>query len=139
MIRIINDNGLKGISSDDPKEMKEIRDIFRSHERLVRDNMNAMWEFKWKRRASHPPIKDVIFNPPATVVYWGDGEKTVVKAALDDEYDPAMGFMMCVAKKTLGDRYGWFMRNMRKKYEYQMEEKRKKTEHIQQKRKHKKE
>lgn len=27
-----------------------------------------------------PKIKDVIFNDPATIVYWADGTKTVVKA-----------------------------------------------------------
>ena len=32
-------------------------------------------------------IKKVIFNNPATIVFWSDGSKTVVKAHNDD-YDP---------------------------------------------------
>ena len=33
-------------------------------------------------------IKNVIFNPPATVVYWSDGTKTVVKCSVNDKFDP---------------------------------------------------
>ena len=32
-------------------------------------------------------IKDVIFNNPATIVFWGDGTKTVVKKSKDDIWD----------------------------------------------------
>ena len=33
-------------------------------------------------------IKDVIFAPPATIVYWSDGSKTVVKCSETDVLDP---------------------------------------------------
>lgn len=49
-----------------------------------------------------PTIKDVIFNPPATIVFWSDNTKTVVKAD-DEPYDPEKGIAMAISKKMLGD------------------------------------
>ena len=43
-------------------------------------------------------IKDVIFNPPATIVFWADGTKTVVKCH-DEEYDWEKGIAMAFVKK----------------------------------------
>lgn len=49
-------------------------------------------------------IKDVIFNPPATVVFWSDNTKTVVKCDESFEtYDPEKGLAMAFSKKLLGD------------------------------------
>ena len=51
--------------------------------------------------APRPTIKDVIFNPPATIVFWSDNTKTVVKA--DDEfYDPEKGLAMAISRKMIG-------------------------------------
>jgi hypothetical protein len=47
-------------------------------------------------------IKNVIFNEPATIVFWSDGTKTVVKCGENDIYDPEKGLAMAVAKKFLG-------------------------------------
>ena len=44
-------------------------------------------------------IKNVIFNPPATVVYWSDGTKTVVKCSMNDKFDPEKGLAMAIAKR----------------------------------------
>lgn len=44
-------------------------------------------------------IRKVIFNPPATVVYWSDGTKTVVKCSANDMFDPEKGLAMCIAKR----------------------------------------
>lgn len=56
--------------------------------------------------------KKVIFNPPATIVIWEDGEKTVVKVKKGTPYVPDIGFLMCLAKKTWGDRFHAIMRDM---------------------------
>ncbi len=46
----------------------------------------------------------VVFNYPATVVYWSDGTKTVVKHKKGDEgYDRMTGLALCYMKKALGD------------------------------------
>ncbi len=52
---------------------------------------------------TQPDVKDVIFNPPATVVLWDDGTKTVSKCSEDDSYEPRLGFLICVAKKYFGN------------------------------------
>jgi hypothetical protein len=46
-------------------------------------------------------IKDVIFNNPATIVYWVDGTKTVVKAH-NEKFDPEKGLAMAICKRFLG-------------------------------------
>lgn len=46
-----------------------------------------------------PNIKNVIYNPPATIIFWEDGTKTVVKCQDDDTYDKERGFMMALIKK----------------------------------------
>lgn len=48
-------------------------------------------------------IKQVIFNDPATVVFWGDGTKTVVKCSENDTFDPEIGLAMAVCKKAFGN------------------------------------
>jgi hypothetical protein len=48
-------------------------------------------------------IKKVIFNPPATIVLWKDGDKTVVHCSKDDTFNREMGLALCIAKKALGN------------------------------------
>lgn len=48
-------------------------------------------------------IKNVIFNPPATIVFWTDGGKTVVKCNAKDEFDPEKGLAMAIAKRCSGN------------------------------------
>ena len=52
-------------------------------------------------------IKKVKFNPPATIVFWTDNTKTVVKCNGED-YDPEKGFAMCICKKVLGDKGNYY-------------------------------
>ena len=49
-------------------------------------------------------IEKVIFNDPATIVYWKDGTKTVVKCQEGDTYDKEKGLAMCVTKKFFGNK-----------------------------------
>lgn len=48
-------------------------------------------------------IEKVIFNDPATIVYWKDGDKTVVKCQDEDVFDPEKGLAMCFMKRALGN------------------------------------
>lgn len=48
-------------------------------------------------------VEKVIYNDPATIVFWADGTKTVVKCQRFDVYDPQVGFLMCIAKKAYGN------------------------------------
>lgn len=47
-------------------------------------------------------INRVIFNPPATVICWEDGSKTVVKCAEGQLFDRYAGFSAAVMKKLFG-------------------------------------
>ena len=58
-------------------------------------------------------IKDVIFHNPATIVFWMDDTKTVVKCQDEDEYDPEKGLAMAIAKKALGNK-GNYCNEMKK-------------------------
>lgn len=49
-------------------------------------------------------IKDILVNGPATIVFWTDGSKTVVKCGPDDSYDIEKAVAMCFMKKALGSR-----------------------------------
>lgn len=51
-----------------------------------------------------PPIRKVIFNPPATIIYWDDDTKTVVKCGENDSWDAEKGLAMAVAKKAMGNK-----------------------------------
>ena len=48
-------------------------------------------------------IKDVIFSDPATVVFWNDNTKTVVKARGGEKYDKEKGLAMAIIKKITGN------------------------------------
>lgn len=50
-----------------------------------------------------PIPKKVIFNNPATIVYWKDGTKTVVKA-YDEYFDEEKGLAMAYMKKIHGNK-----------------------------------
>lgn len=48
-------------------------------------------------------VKNVIFNPPATIIFWEDKTKTVVKCQDGEPYDAEKGFVMAYLKKLLGN------------------------------------
>ena len=43
-------------------------------------------------------IDRIISRPPATIIFWGNGEKTVVKTEPDDEYDLEKGILYAILK-----------------------------------------
>lgn len=69
-----------------------------------------------------PYIEKVIFNPPATIVFWKSGGKTVVKCNEPDEYDKAKGVALCYMKKALMNSSGEFNKQLRKAGVYYTEE-----------------
>lgn len=52
-------------------------------------------------------IKKVIFNPPATIVFWNDGSKTVVKAT-NELFDWEKGLAMAYVKKMCGNKGNYY-------------------------------
>lgn len=62
----------------------------------------------WKTmNVAERQIENVIFNNPATIVFWADGTKTVVKADSED-FDPEKGLAMAIAKKFYGNTGRYF-------------------------------
>ena len=58
--------------------------------------------------ANTAAIKDVIFAPPATIVYWSDGSKTVVKCSEKDVFDPEKGLAMAIVKRCGGNKGSYY-------------------------------
>lgn len=54
-----------------------------------------------------PKIKKVIFNNPATIVFWADKSKTIVKCE-NEEFDPEKGLSMAISKKALGNKHDYY-------------------------------
>lgn len=61
-----------------------------------------------KPKINMPGIKEVIFNDPATIVIWADGEKTVVKCQNGEPYDPEKGLAMAISKRALGNKHEYY-------------------------------
>lgn len=57
--------------------------------------------------SSIPEIKSVIYNDPATIVFWEDGTKTVVKCK-NEKFDPEKGLAMAFSKKMLGNKGNYY-------------------------------
>lgn len=55
-----------------------------------------------------PTIKNVIFNDPATIVFWSDDTKTVAKTHPGDKFDPEKGLAMAISKKALGNKGDYY-------------------------------
>lgn len=50
-------------------------------------------------------IKKVAFNGPATIVFWADGTKTIVKCMEGEEFDPEKGLAMAICKRLYGGKF----------------------------------
>ena len=67
----------------------------------VKNNM-CMRKVKDTRIPTNP-IEKVIFNDPATIVFWKDGTKTIVKCQEGAEFDPEKGLAMAISRHYLCD------------------------------------
>lgn len=64
--------------------------------------------------------KKIIINPPATIVIWNDGTKTVVKATENDIYDPEKGVALCFFKKYFNALYRQVLKDANEAYKNKM-------------------
>lgn len=51
-----------------------------------------------------PVPKRIIFNAPATIVYWEDGTKTIVKCSENETFIPEVGLAMAFIRKMYPNR-----------------------------------
>ena len=50
-----------------------------------------------------PEISKVVFNNPATIVFWADGTKTVVKCMEGQEFNEYYGVACAIMKRFFGN------------------------------------
>lgn len=73
-------------------------------------------------------VRNVIYNPPATIVFWNDDTKTVVKTTEGEDYNPMYGVLMAYYQKHSGmskTQTGKFMDKVIKDAEEQSKERNK--------------
>ena len=107
----------KGENTDICKSCRLLNSLgIPSQYRPIRGNNYAeMYEAKNtdKHNALNKIIKKVIFNPPATIVYWYGGEKTVVKCSPYEIFDPEKGLAMAFVKYFFNN-HGYYNDVMKK-------------------------
>lgn len=69
---------------------------------------NAVYQKEVRAAMNAATIKNAIFAPPATIVYWSDGSKTVVKCSEKDVFDPEKGLAMAIAKRCGGNKGSYY-------------------------------
>ena len=91
--------------------------------------MELLYESIWNKLTLSNKIENVIFQDPATIVFWKDNTKTVVKCQNGEAFDPEKGLAMAVAKKVFGnnrDYYRpflkWIKKYNKQKFEEALEE-----------------
>ena len=78
-------------------------EILNAADKTKRDGIVARATLIPKPTNYLPEIKNVKFNGPATIVFWADGTKTVVKCQDGDDYSKEVGLAMCIVKKVFGN------------------------------------
>lgn len=78
-------------------------------ELLSGDPFSNGWNAAMKLQASQPTSRclpmpvNVIFHNPATIVFWDDGDKTVVKCQPGDTFSAEAGLTAAMLKKYMGN------------------------------------
>ena len=96
-----------------PKEAEEIH--IKNDREIIEDFQDTLTKmFLYSEhsnimlRNKNVEIEKVIFNNPATIVFWSDGEKTVVKCSCDEAFDEEKGLAMAISKKVLGNKGNYY-------------------------------
>ncbi|MDY4815006.1 MAG: hypothetical protein SO274_05400 [Turicibacter bilis] len=70
-----------------------------------------------------PEVREIRYNGPATIVFWEDNTKTVVKMQPDEAYyDPDKAFAMAVCKKLFGNKFNRHLTEAQKAFKKCYEE-----------------
>ena len=101
---------IMGIETAEPKlSYKDYSRYYRADhdvelDRIFYHILNSRYGIRTATMNDIPEIKNVIFNDPATIVFWNDGTKTVVKCQPGDSFDPEKGLAMAITKKAYGNK-----------------------------------
>ena len=100
--------GASAISPSPSKEMMNIGAYFADDVRSCMEIYSCIEADSRRKNFMKFDIDKAIFSDPATIVYWADGTKTVVKAQNGEPYDPEKGLAMCFAKKARGNKGNYY-------------------------------
>lgn len=78
------------------------------HREILNYITNDIYTTKEAVKIMRNSIKKIIFNDPATIIIWGNGDKTIVKCGEGETYDPEKGMAMAIAKHFLGDKGNYY-------------------------------
>lgn len=73
----------------------------------INNNNNNNWDLLIvkpanKSKPAAPSVKRIVYHNPATIVFWQDGTKTVVKCMDGEPFEKYAGFCAALAKKVFG-------------------------------------
>lgn len=104
-LKIIFDYVIRDFGLDlKPKSNIDYTSYAVPNSKITYNSYAELVNYDYSRYFRMPSIKNVIFNDPATIVFWNDGTKTIVKAQDGDLFDPEKGLAMAISKKALGNR-----------------------------------
>lgn len=83
--------------------LESIEEIYVKNDVRSLMDYNLMYDGSLKNRL--PKLKKVIFREPATIAFWEDGTKTVVKCNKYDTFNEDAGIALCFMKKLYGKGY----------------------------------
>lgn len=66
--------------------------------------LNDDFDFTDFQHKELKPERIIFQSNYATIVYWNDGTKTIVKRSENDEFIPEVGFAMALVKRIYGNR-----------------------------------
>lgn len=92
-------------------DLERLRTLIKAYPNCAKRYVNEIYgtSASMHRRTRKPiTIKDVIFNDPATIVFWSDGTKTVVKCQEGDIFDKEKGLAMAISKKSFGNKGNYY-------------------------------
>lgn len=104
-------NMKNGYSYVTPKEAEEIR--MNNDREIIEDFQDTLTKMFLNSKYAITIHKDVeitkvIFNNPATIVFWSDGKKTVVKCSNDEAFDEEKGLAIAISKRFLGNQGNYY-------------------------------
>jgi hypothetical protein len=69
----------------------------------MRNRLNEPYKIPKSMLTPTTKVDRIVFNDPATIVFWKDGTKTIVKCSDNEDFNPYFGFCAAVAKRVFGN------------------------------------
>lgn len=94
-IQLLNNAVMNKEDIEEPEFLKAQRWLHRASEEVLIGELQ-------RRGMKELEAEKIIFNDPATIVFWTDGTKTVVKCAEGQEYSEYFGYLAALGRKMYG-------------------------------------